>query len=195
MNSVRRTLGRVPLILFSALALAGLGIGGWYALSPRYTLHAMQSAAMAGDAESFSAHVDFPELRASLKAQIRARLAAEAAFAPPSSLRAIGLGLAMGFVDQMVDNAVSPEAVGIALAAVGDAGDWVGTPGLEGLALLAAPQLEIELEGLERFRVALPADGAAGQDGRPALLFRREGLGWKLDGVLLPEPAQARSDA
>lgn len=187
MLSPQRTLRRAAVILSSTAALAGLALGGWYQFSPRYTLHAMQSAALQGDAEAFASHVDFPELRASLKAEIRGRLAAEAANAPSSSLRAIGIGLAIGFVDQMVDSAVSPEAVGVALAAMsdsgGDAGGWVAAPGLESLSLLAAPKLEIERVGLERFRVFLPTDGE-----RPALMFRRDGLSWKLDGVDLPEP-------
>lgn len=190
MLSNTRPLRRATIILSSAAALAGLALGGWYAFSPRYTLHSLQSAALAGDAEAFTAHVDFPELRASLKAEIRGRLATEAANAPASSLRAIGIGLAMGFVDQMVDSAVSPEAVGVALAAMGDAGSWVQTPGLESLSLLGAPTLEIERMGLDRFRVALPMDGE-----RPALLFRREGLSWKLDGVDLPDAARPTPDA
>lgn len=190
MLSPRRPLRRATIILSSAAALSGLALGGWYAFSPRYTLHSMQTAALQGDAEGFAQHVDFPELRASLKSEVRTRLAAEAASAPASSLRAIGIGLAMGFVDQMVDSAVSPEAVGIALAAMGDAGGWVPTPGLESLSLLAAPELEIERMGLERFRVALPGDGE-----RPALTFRRDGLNWKLDGVDLPAPARDMPDA
>lgn len=183
MSSSPRALRRATILLSSAVALAGLALGGWYAVSPRYTLHSMQQAALRGDAEAFAAHVDFPVLRASLKSEIRARLEAEAAYAPPSSLRAIGIGLAMGFVDQMVDSAVSPETVGVALAAMGEAGGWVSAPGLESLSLLAAPRLEIERISFDRFRVDLPTDGE-----RPALLFRRDGLSWKLDGVDLPEP-------
>jgi hypothetical protein len=183
MSSPTRALRRATILLSSATALAGLALGGWYAVSPRYTLHTMQQAALQGDAEGFAAHVDFPMLRASMKSEIRARLEAEAAYAPPSSLRAIGIGLAIGFVDQMVESAVSPETVGVALAAMGEAGSWVSAPGLESLSLLAAPQLQIERTGLDRFRVDLPTDGE-----RPALLFRRDGFSWKLDGVDLPQP-------
>ena len=186
MSSTERTLRRATISLSAAVALAALAFGGWYAASPRYTLHSMQQAALRGDADGFSEHVDFPELRASLKTQIRARLAAEAESSPPGSLRAIGIGLATGFVDQLVDSAVSPETVGLVLAATGQADGWAPTPGLESLSLLAASHLEIERQGLQRFRV-----GAAGKEGEPALLFRRDGLSWKLDGVDLPAAPQA----
>lgn len=185
-----RVLRRATIALASVLGLATLAAGGWYAASPYYTVHSMQQAALQGDAERFTAYVDFPELRASLKTEIRARLAAEAAAAPPSSLRAIGIGLAMGFVDQMVDSAVSPETVGIALASLGSAGDWVAPPGLDSLSLLAASGLDIERQALDRFRVALAED-----EDRPALLFCREGLGWKLYGVDLAGPARPLPDA
>lgn len=183
MSSPSSALRRTAILLSSAVVMAGFSLGGWHAFSPRYTLHAMQQAALKGDAEAFASHVDFPVLRASLKSEIRARLETEAAYAPPSSLRAIGIGLAMGFVDQMVESAVSPETVGVALAAMGEAGGRVSAPGLEGLGLLAAPQLEIERTSFDRFRVTLPTDGE-----RPALLFRRDGFSWKLDGVDLPDP-------
>lgn len=177
-------------MLASFLSLPLLAGGGWYAASPYYTVHAMQRAALSGDVERFAAHVDFPELRASLKSAIRARLAAEAEAAPPNSLQALGIGLAMGFVDQMVESALSPEAMGLALASLQAAGEWSAPVGLESLALLAAPQLEIEREGLERFRLQL-AEG----EGHAALLFRRDGLGWKLDGVDLPHARPPASGA
>ena len=190
MLSPQRTLQRAALFLSSSAALAGLALGGWFALSPNYTLHQMQSAALSGDAQGFAEYVDFPELRGSLKSEIRARLASEAAVAAPSSLRALGIGLAIGFVDQMVDSAVTPEAVGVALASLGEGGGLVATPALQTLGLLAAPKLEIERMGLDRFRVSLEAEGD-----QPALLFSRHGLSWKLDGVDLPEAQSAGANA
>lgn len=192
MPSPQRTLQRAALFLSSCAILAGLALGGWFALSPRYTLHQMQGAALCGDAQRFSEHVDFPALRGSLKSEIRARLALEAAAAAPSSMRALGIGLAIGSVDQMVDSAVTPEAVGVTLAFLGDGGELVATPALRSLGLLAAPRLEIERMGLDRFRVSL---AAADEGDQPALLFRRHGLSWKLDGVDLPETPGLRANA
>lgn len=190
MPSPQRALQRAALVLSSSAALASLALGGWFAFSPHYTLYQMQGAALRGDAHGFAQYVDFQELRGSLKAEIRTRLAAEAAATPPTSLRAIGIGLAMGFVDQMVDSAVTPEAVGVALASLAEAGEMVAVPGLESLGLLAAPDLEIDRMGVDRFRVSL-ADGGE----NAALLFRRDGLGWKLDGVDLPEKAPKAAGA
>lgn len=177
MTSPLRSLRWAILSLFAAAVLFVSAAFGWYSASPRYTLTQMQQAAVEGDADTFASHVDFPALRASLKSELRARLMGEAANAPPSSLRALGIDMALAFVDQMVDSAISPESVGIALASAESAGSWVAPPGLQSLSLLAMPETRIARDGMDRFRVT-PADGEG-----PALVFRRDGLNWRLSAV------------
>lgn len=143
----------------------------------------MQRAIVQGDAQSFSAHVDYPMLRQSVRAEARARLQAEAARTPPFTLKALGLSLALEYVDRMVDSAVSPETLGLVLAGTASAGAWIDTPGLASLSLLALPTTEIERQGLDGFTLR-----AAGEEGGTELLFRRDGLQWRLSGIHLPPP-------
>lgn len=189
MTLSHRPLRRAFLFVAASTALLIAAFAGWYAASPRYTLARMQQAAVSGDAADFAARVDFPSLRASLKSELRTRLRFEAGEAPPGSLKALGLDMALGFVDQMVDSAISPESVGLALASVGAAGDWVAPAGLETLSLLAMPEHRINRLGLDHFEVTLP-DGK-----RPSLVFAREGLGWRLSAVRLNDPAPVRPAA
>lgn len=180
MSPVRRGLLAGALFL-SALPLAA---AGWWGASPWFTVRALQSAVANGDAATFSAHVDYPELRRSVRAALRARLVAEAEATPPASLKALGLGLALEFADRMVESAVSPETLGLVLAGTTGSGGWIETPGLSTLSMLAGAQLEIERNGLDDFALS-----AAGGEG-PALLFRRDGLQWRLSGVRIPAEAQ-----
>ena len=175
---------RVALSGAFVISLIPLSVAGWWGFSPWVTVQTMQSAIVDGDAESFSAHVDYPMLRQSIRTEARARLQAEAARTPPFSLKALGLSLALEYVDGVVDSAVSPETLGLVLAGTASAGAWIDTPGLTSLSMLALPALEIRRDGLDRFTLS-----AADSDGAPELLFRRDGLQWRLSGVHLPPPA------
>ncbi|TPE61095.1 DUF2939 domain-containing protein [Sandaracinobacter neustonicus] len=182
-------LRRVTVAATAIAALPALAFGGWVAASLRLTLNAMQGAALSGDAQGFSDHVDYPALRQSLKAELRANIDAEAAATPETSLKALGLAMARNFVDPLVENSVSPEAVGLLFTAMGDGGVLAGSPVMESLALLAAPDLDIRREGFSSFQVALEGNEAA-----PRLLFRRDGWRWRLSGVDL-DPARLPAPA
>ncbi|WP_199553501.1 DUF2939 domain-containing protein [Sandaracinobacteroides hominis] len=182
MTLTRRMLRHALLLVAAIVAIFIVAFGCWYATSPRYTLTQMQAAAVDGNAGAFAAHVDFPSLRASLKSELRARLYTQAGDAPASSLKVLGIGMALGFVDQMVDSAVSPESVGVALASVGAAGNWVGPIGLQSLSVLGIPEHRITRLGFDHFEVTRP-DGSG-----PALVFARDGLSWRLAAMRLNEP-------
>jgi hypothetical protein len=165
-----------------AVGLASLSLllaaAGWWALSPQWTLAAMQRAALAGDASAIAERVDFPALRASLQRELLEELD-QAAARNRGPLAQLGLALARQHVPPLVESAVTPESLELLMAS---AGALAPGPMLEPLALLAAPDVTVEREGLDSFRVRLADAGPEA----PALHFRREGLGWKLDGVTLP---------
>lgn len=186
MSTSRPALRRASLAVTSLAAVPMLAFGSWYAASPRLTLNAMQGAALSGDVGGFSDHVDYPALRQSLKSELRARITAEVDAAPRNSLKALGLAMAIGFVDPLVDNSISPEAVGLVIASLGQGNPLAGSPALESLSLLATPDLSIRRDGLDRFHVAVE-----GNAGSPELLFRREGWRWRLSGVDLDPVAPA----
>ena len=145
MSTSRPALRRASLAVTSLAAVPMLAFGSWYAASPRLTLNAMQGAALSGDVGGFSDHVDYPALRQSLKSELRARITAEVDAAPRNSLKALGLAMAIGFVDPLVDNSISPEAVGLVIASLGQGNPLAGSPALESLSLLATPDLTLQL--------------------------------------------------
>jgi len=159
-------------ILLLALLLAGMA--GWWLTAPRLAVVGLQSAALAGNSEAVADRVDFPALRASLKGQLRARLVAEAR-SEQGPLAAIGTGLALAFIDPMVDAAITPEALHAATSLAADHG--IPTA-LAAMATLATPETTIERDGLDRFSVR-----ATRAPDLPALLFCRDGLGYDLCGV------------
>ncbi|MFN3592458.1 MAG: DUF2939 domain-containing protein [Thermaurantiacus sp.] len=162
----------------SAMALLALLLAlvaaAWWHFSPRWTVASMQRAALSGDVAALEARIDFLALRGSLTDQLEMQLQAEARSAR-TPLARFGLELAVGFVQQMVEAAVTAETLRFALAL----GEEAALPaGLPALAALAAPQPAIARDGLDGFAVRAGKDPDA-----PALQFCREGLSWKLCGV------------
>jgi hypothetical protein len=161
----------------AALALALLaGLAAWAYFSPVLTVRAMAAAADANDSDRLSSYIDYDALRRDLKAELSARLEAEAR---KQSGPGAGLGLAVGraMVGPMVDAMVSPRGLKTAFAAIARG---------EGGKAKAGPRPAIDRDGLGRFRLSNPAAPDS------ALVFERRGLGWKLVGIELPEPAPAR---
>lgn len=169
---MRRTylLGGIAALLLAAVA-------AWYFVSPGLTLKAMVAAARANDADRLSAYVDYEALRRDMKADLTARLEAEARKAGG---RRGEMGLAMGkaLMGPMVDSVVSPQGMKAAFAAmkVGESARGGGVPD-------DAPEPVIEREGLGRFLVRNRVTPDS------ALVFERRGLGWKLVGIDLGEPS------
>jgi type II secretion system protein G len=111
MNKVRKFLLPVA---------GGLVIGGmaayWY-LSPYLVMQQMRDAAVNADADRFNDHVNYPNLRESLKGQLSARIAGELEHQSRSGSEferagaAFGSLLGLAMVDKMVDAVVRPEMV------------------------------------------------------------------------------------
>jgi hypothetical protein len=172
---IRRASGALAVLLL-VLALAATA---WWQFSPRWTLAAMQRAALAGDVAALESRIDFPALRGSLSSQLEAQLAAEAR-AARTPLARFGIELAVSFVQPMVEAAVTAETLRFALAL----GEEAALPaGLPALAALAAPRPALARDGFKSFAVSAGADPDL-----PALRFCREGLSWKLCGVDLGAP-------
>lgn len=160
----------------AGLALLLLLAAGWAWFSPGWTLAAMARAAEANDADALSAYVDYEALRRDLKADLGARLKAEAR---KENGPAAPLGLAIGeaMMGPVVDAIASPRGMRTTFAAMKRAGDAEGMR-RDGEAGGFEP--EIERRGLSGFLVRDPASSGS------ALVFERRGLGWKLVGIELP---------
>jgi hypothetical protein len=145
----------------AAALLASLAAGWWFG-SPWWTLWRMREAAEAGDGEALAAYIDFPALRASTREQLGRRLGP------------LG-GLVVG---PALDAAISPEALSLALGK-GRAGPGGGGSGDRGGGAGGPAKVDLSRTGASEFRVR----------GKSAdLVFRRHGLGWKLEEIRLSSP-------
>lgn len=166
------------------LIIAGLIVllaGGWYFASPMMALKNMQTAVEARDADALSAQIDFPALREDLKAEMSAAMMAEAQKNGSEGAAAAMLGAA--FADKMIDGMVSPTGVKM-LMANADKGAAAGKAGLAGapdLNKLNSDNFTVERSGFSEFKLRNKKDPNSG-----AMVFRRDGLGWKLAGIDIP---------
>jgi hypothetical protein len=163
----------------AVVILITIVVGAWCYASPIWTLRAMRDAAKDRDQAKLSAYVDYPALRADVKHDIGDYASAKAGkrFGEPG--RALAAYIANALGDPAVDAVVSPAGVE-AMFASGQQLDAAGTR--IRVPVKAGDHPVIERDGFSSFRVR-------GEDaGKGALVFHREGFGWKLVGVDLPAP-------
>lgn len=163
-------------LLATLLLLVALAFGGWYFASPYFALKGLKDAVAARDMAEIEERVDFPALRVSAAEQLAK--AVQARIDEGALLDAL-----RGAASEILQRASNGETL-----AAKDVVDALLTENLA-QGLLPAEQrghpidFDIEREGLDHFRaVGVLEDGTPG----PALLFTRDGLGWKLTGFELP---------
>ncbi|APE29119.1 DUF2939 domain-containing protein [Aurantiacibacter gangjinensis] len=158
--------------LLALIILIALAFGGWYFASPWLAMRSLADAAQAQDVAALEEKVDFPAFRASASDQLTT-----VAREQGGPLGELGGALAERFGGDLIDRAVTPENVGNLVASGALIGGLVPER-------LRTQELgwDVERDGLDHFRaVGTFEDGTAG----PILLFRRDGLGWKLTGFEL----------
>ena len=74
----------------------------WYFESPAWTLKGMKDAAQSHDADALNAYIDYPALRDSLKAELTARMRAEAR-KDKSGFGALGMAFGSAMMGPMID--------------------------------------------------------------------------------------------
>jgi len=187
-------------ILLIAAALVGLA-AGWYFASPRWTLWQMNDAAEARDSDRLAAYIDFPTLRETTKAQMKAQLMAKAQQDGGAQGGAASLGAVMGLalIGPVIDSTLTPETMRAAFEKVPAKAQGAARGGSAGVpaggAAKAAPDqrplgidpdnMKIVQKGPNEFRLRKKDAKTEAGD----LIFRRHGLGWKLEEVKLPEDA------
>jgi hypothetical protein len=171
-----------------ALVVGVLLAGTYLYASPYLTVSKVRRAALAGDADTVSAHVDFPALRDSFKSSMAAFLAKQ--MAKDETVRSdpyavLGAGLAMMVADKIVDLMVTPEGV---RAMVTGRRPQLLQPEEATRERAQGSQDEptMRYEGLDRFTVTFP-DRERSQDDL-TMVWRRNGFTWKLTAVRLPLP-------
>jgi hypothetical protein len=162
---IRRVLG---LLAVAALCLTLL----WEVYSPDYVLKSMQDAARRGDAAAFSANVDYPALRTSVKAAVRKELERKAASDPAAN--AFKTAMAAALLDPIVDGMVSPAMIERSFL------KGASTTDAERIAMNA--DMKVARAGMDAFVVRDASDPKA-----PGLVFKRHWPLWKLSEIQLPE--------
>lgn len=172
--------------LLVPLLILLLAFGGYVAAGPWLTVRAIRHALQAQDATALAAQVDFPAVRASLKAQMEDRLARTTGPDWQSNLLGqAGLALAHGVLETAVDAMATPSG----LAALME-GRAVWKRMHDGIASPREPAPEplhaarYRYESFSSFSATVRnADGAP-----TVFVLRREGLQWKLADIRLPPP-------
>lgn len=170
---------------------------GYVGAGPYLTVRAIRSAVEKQDAAALSRQVDFPALRASLKAQLADRLVREAGpDVQASTLGSIGLSIAGSLIGGSVDAMVTPTGLGALMEGrkvwkrIGDGFAAPAPPppaeGADATAVPAAPRpfdgAKYRYESLSRFTATVRDDS-----GRPIVfVMTRDGLNWKLSDIRLP---------
>jgi len=182
-----RVNGRAALL---ALVIGGGAIAAYWHWSPYLALRSMQAAAIKGDADALSAHVDYPRLRESFKGQFKARMASvmKPAGDERNPFAALGAALGMAMADQMVDALVRPEALAKAFAnaKLQPPGAPASTAGADGPA--RGVSWRLERKGVDRVVIYGEESGQVSTAPRLGFVLDRGGFAdWKLTEVRLPQ--------
>lgn len=176
-----------------ALAVVLLvALAGYVAAGPYLTVRAIKAAVQEQDAAALAEQIDFPALRASLKAQLLDAMVREAGSeAQANPFGAFALTMASGVVNGVVEAMVTP--VGLAGVMEGrkvwnNARDSFQRPSAADQAMPAeaAPEplrdARYRYESASRFTATV-----ADESGRPLVfVLQRDGLRWKLADIRLP---------
>ncbi|MBE9010237.1 DUF2939 domain-containing protein [Pseudanabaenaceae cyanobacterium LEGE 13415] len=180
-----RLLGNKRNLSLLIASIAGvLGISSYF--SPHLTVYQMQQAVSKKDARSLSARIDFPAVRGSLKASIQAQILQQAGKQNQNSYATLGMALAGQYVNSMVDTMVSPEGLEAMMQSSQSANQTAPSQAdLE----KALSNTQMNYESFNSFVVSTTANKTS-SDGQTKnkveLVFRRDGLSWKLAGIRVP---------
>ena len=172
-----------------ALALALLlAVLGYAAAGPYLAVHAIGKAVREENAAALAKHVDFPPLRASLKAQLTDRVVRTVGIEAQSGLLgALGTGVAGSLVGGTVDLMVTPAGLG---AMMEGRKVWNRVGGLPPPSASddtwerhdPLRDAERRFESTSRFTATVRTDA-----GDPVVfVLTRDGLRWKLSDIRLP---------
>ncbi|MBV7259180.1 DUF2939 domain-containing protein [Erythrobacter crassostreae] len=169
-------------LVFGIPAIVIAAVVGWYFASPGLAMMQLRDAAQSGDEVQLEESIDFPRLRDGLKADLKARMAAEVVTSDNVGMEALGSALGLAMIDPIIDGFVTPET----MAALVRKGRLESPDQKSQSEQPEAQEAEwaIEREGISRF--SAQPDSPDGEE-MPKLIFERDGLGWKLVELDLPE--------
>ncbi len=163
--------------LIALIVVVGLALGGWYYASPWLAMKGIRDAAMSADAQELQSRIDFQASRASAAPQVDEAIDAQTG--DGRLLDRLEGRVARELAGLAVDQALTPRGMA-ALISTGALAAPLVPKRLRGQKI----EWSVERDGLNHFRgVGRFQDGSAG----PVLHFERDGLGWTMVGVDLPQ--------
>lgn len=169
-------MGRKVRIAVAACFVVMFAAGVWYFESPVWTLSRMKAAAEADDPEALNRYIDYPALRESLRQEIDAKLA-DGAPNDSTGLSALKSAIGAAIAGPVIDSLVTPTGMRAALRARHD--QKVQSADGPSAVFQLPDQPVIERRGFSEFMLSAKSRPGSG------MLFKREGLSWKLSGVEL----------
>ena len=184
----------------TAGALVIAGIAAYWYWSPYVVVHQMRTAAIDADADSFNEHVDYPQLRDSLKGQLSARISGDLASRSGSGNpieqagSALGSMLGLALVDRMVDAVVRPEMVMRAMEhgrfqLQNDRQREADNTNADAQApAKQKTSWHVERKGVDKVFIHVDSGDATSKKSDTAFVMRRDGFAnWKLTEIRLPQ--------
>jgi len=176
------------------VALLLLAIGAYVAAGPYMTIRAIRHAVQAQDTGELAEQVDFPALRASLKAQLIDEVVRTAGpDVQSNAFGAVALTMATGVVNGVVDGMVNPTGLSAVMEGrrlwrnTNDSFsrpplDAQGNPTPQAVAQEPLHDAVMRYESASRFTATIHDD-----HGKPIVfVLRRTGLRWRLADIRLP---------
>lgn len=162
--------------LIVIVVVVACALAAWLVISPWMAMGELRDAAREGDKAALEQQIDFPALRESVKGELLAQVRAEQADNP---LAVIGNSLAEGFVEGTVEAVVTPDGMSALLVT----GNFI--PARDGEKDI---EWDVERQSFDTFKAVPRLDDGSEH---PALVFKRDGLSWKLAGIDIPEAKPA----
>ncbi len=183
---MNKTVKRLLIVIVIVL----LAFAGWIAAGPYMAIHGIRKAIEAGDIPRLERHVDYPMLRANVKAQIEDRIAREIGQRFGNQVAGgRASGVAGMLSDSAVDAMVSPAGIAVLLQGRALVERARGNVDPEG-GPTAGPAPYDPLKGAKT-RFHSPSRFIAtvqSADGKPVdFVFERQGLRWRLTDIILPK--------
>jgi Protein of unknown function (DUF2939) len=167
-------------VIVSAAIVTGIAavIGGGAYYLPYQTIGNIKNAAADRNAEALSQEIDFPELRASIKENVKVQVFKQLAGNNISQISKTTPDLVGKTIDSMVDKLVTPEGLArVMLDKVPDAKIDLSNLDKD----IAKSKITMGYESLDRFVVHITDKVDRSKD--VSLILKRDGLAWKLSGI------------
>ena len=175
--------------MMAVAVLLGVLLLGYLVAGPFLAVNGIRDAIKAQDTAALAEHVDFPALRANLKAQLDDYVVRKAGAGAQSNLfGAIALRIASGVTGGTVDTMVTPAGLGALLegrnlwhrasgGGISDTDSYANQPAPDPL-----KDARYGFESTSRFTATV-----VDNEGKPVtFVLARDGLRWKLNDIRLP---------